>query len=69
MSRPDSQYFNVQHVPAAKLDALLYETEQEGHTLVLLRPYRLGATSAYEYTCIFERAAEPPEPRSPIHGG
>lgn len=59
-ARPPSdstRFFNIENVPAKKLDALLYETEIEGHRLIHLIADRVGATNTYTYTVFFERAS------------
>jgi len=59
---PDSpadsaRYFNVEQVPATKLDALLSATEAEGHRLIHLRVERRAGTQTYVYTLFFKRGA------------
>jgi len=52
-------YFNVERVPAVKLDALLEATERDGHRLIHLRVERRAGTSgAYVYTLFFKTASK-----------
>ena len=51
------RYFNVEHVSALKLDALLAATEAEGHRLIHLRVERRAGTALYLYTLFFKRGA------------
>ena len=64
--KQEGRYFSIEHIPAKKLDALLFATEQEGHKLVWLRAERVGTTTSYEYTAIFEGKPKPKDPISPF---
>jgi len=51
------RFFNVEHVPATQLDALLAATELEGHRLIHLRVERRAGTATYTYTVFFKRGS------------
>ena len=58
MTDADSRrYFNIEHVSALKLDALLAAAEAEGHRLIHLRVERRAGTALYLYTLFFKRGA------------
>jgi len=58
MADADSRrYFNVEHVSALKLDALLAAAEAEGHRLIHVRVERRAGTALYLYTLFFKRGA------------
>lgn len=69
MTDADSRrYFNVEQVPASKLDALLSATEEEGHRLIHLRVERRAGTQTYVYTLFFKRGKLGGRPRKTTKG-